>query len=89
MKIAKLQMSRGAYFLLEHPARASFWDLPALTEVEKSEGVDTVIADQCMYGLYELCRAICRGLARQKQHDKIQSVRPGPPGYQAAEVAHR
>ena len=29
---------------------------------------------------YESCRAICRGLSRQKQHDKIQSVRPGPLG---------
>ena len=34
MNIAKLQMSRGAYFLLEHLARASSWDLPSITEVE-------------------------------------------------------
>ena len=44
-------MSRGAFFLFEHPARASSWDLPAIIEVEESEGVDTVIGDQCMYGL--------------------------------------
>ena len=34
MRLAKLQMSRGAYFLFEHPARASTWGLPAITEVE-------------------------------------------------------
>ena len=51
MRIAKLQMSRGACFVFEHPARASSWELPAIIEVEKSEGVDTVIGDQCMYGL--------------------------------------
>ena len=50
MKIAKLQISRGAFFLFEHPTRASSWDLPAIVEVEKSEGVDTVMGDQCMYG---------------------------------------
>ena len=51
MRIAKLQMSRGAYFPFEHPARASTWELPAIIEVQKSEGVDTVNGDQCMYGL--------------------------------------
>ena len=51
MGLAKLQMSHGAYFLCRHPARASSWELPAIIEVEKSEEVDTVFGDQCMYGL--------------------------------------
>ena len=51
MKIAKLQMSKGAYFLFEHPAHATSWEMPSVKEVFNKKGVNTVIGDQCMYGL--------------------------------------
>ena len=125
MKLAKLQVSRGAYFLSEHPAHASSGELPCIREVMKMTGVETVVGDMCMYGLttlsedrksmvpakkptpfmgnghyilnelstrcdkthphqllvggwaskaqeysYELCRAMCRGLAKQKRYDR-------------------
>ena len=35
----------------EHPASASSWDLEEIKKLEKEEGVEISVADQCMYGL--------------------------------------
>ena len=119
MKLARTRMERGDYFLCEHPAHASSWELGSAGKLAS----DTV-ADQCMYGLvtpnadrielvpakkpkrfmsnswhvlgelstrcdkplvhqplmggraskaqeytYDLCRAISRGLVKQKMYD--------------------
>ena len=126
MKLAKLQISRGAYFSFEHSAHATSWELPCIKEVLKMTGVEAEVGDMCMYGLmtlsgdrksmvpakkptqfmgngkfimnelstrcdkthahkplmggraskaqeysYELWRAMCRGLAKQKRYDHI------------------
>ena len=52
--VAKLyckQMTEGRWFLHEHPATASSWDLEAIKKLEREEGVVIIVADQCMYGL--------------------------------------
>ena len=45
MKLAKLQISRGAYFLFEHPAHATYWELPCIKEVMEMTGVEAVAGD--------------------------------------------
>ena len=54
MTFAKLQRSRGAYFLFEHPAHATSWELPCVKEVIGMAGVEAVVGDMCMYGLTTL-----------------------------------
>ena len=54
MKLPKLQISRGAYFLFEHPAHATSWELPCIKEVMKMTGVEAVVGDMCTYGLTTL-----------------------------------
>ena len=44
-------MYKGKYFLHEHPATASSWDLEAIRKLEQEEQVMITVADQCMYGL--------------------------------------
>ena len=51
IKLFKIQRSRGAYFLMEHPLYANSWKLDCLEDFRKSEGVMTSDADQCMCGL--------------------------------------
>ena len=51
MHIATMQMRCVAYFLFEHPAYTSSCDLASIIEAAAVEGVDTVVADQCIYGL--------------------------------------
>ena len=54
INLAKLQIARGAYFLFDHPAHATSWELPCIKEVRKMTGVVTVVGDMCMYGLTTL-----------------------------------
>ena len=51
IEIFKMQMARGDYFVMEHPAYADSWKLDELIELASMSGVMTQIADQCMYGL--------------------------------------
>ena len=51
LKLFRMQMHRGNYFLMEHPAHADSWKIPEVVEFLKMGGVDHVVADQCMYGL--------------------------------------
>ena len=51
MKLYKLQIQEGRYFLHEHPESASSWDERCVREVLGMKGVNKVIADQCRYGM--------------------------------------
>lgn len=45
------QVKEGRWFLHEHPAAATSWSLNEITKVMEMKGVQTVVGDQCMYGL--------------------------------------
>eukprot|EP00959_Pyramimonas_sp_CCMP1952_P446065 9339167-Pyramimonas_sp.AAC.1 len=51
MKIAELQVSRGRFFALEHPASASSWKLESTRHILGLPGVSRETLDQCMHGL--------------------------------------
>ena len=51
VQVYKEQVKAGRYFLHEHPAGASSWDMGEIRELSKELGVTINIADQCMYGL--------------------------------------
>ena len=46
----KLQLEGGRYFLHEHPATATSWELPCIKEILYKDGVDIVHGNQCQYG---------------------------------------
>ena len=46
----KLQLDGGRYFLHEHPATATSWELPCIKEILYRDGVDITVGDQCQYG---------------------------------------
>ena len=47
------QISRGKFFLHEHPATASSWDLPMIRELAEHPGVTIVTGDMCRCGGHE------------------------------------
>ena len=51
MQCARVQWEEGRYFLYEHPATASSWQLGEVKAVEALPGVKCVVFDQCMTGL--------------------------------------
>ena len=51
VKAADLQLKNGGLFIFEHPRDASSWQEKCLTELAEKPGVQTLILDQCMYGL--------------------------------------
>ena len=48
------QISRGKFFLHEHPATASSWDLPMIRELAEHPGVSIVTGDMCRWGMHLL-----------------------------------
>ena len=50
-QLYRMQMDGGRLFLHEHPDRATSWGLEQVTTLGKSDGVYTVKADLCMFGL--------------------------------------
>ena len=44
-------MKRGRYFLFEHPAHASSWQIAGMQELADTPGVQWARADLCEYGL--------------------------------------
>ena len=46
------QISRGKFFLHEHPATASSWDLPGIRELAEHPGVSIVTGDMCRWGMH-------------------------------------
>jgi hypothetical protein len=51
IRLFRLQRNRGDYFLFEHPESADSWNLPIVQEFLQTDGVQTSVVDQCMYGL--------------------------------------
>ena len=51
MCCARAQCQAGRYFVYEHPASASSWNLHEVMEVTALPGVHCVVFDQCMVGL--------------------------------------
>ena len=51
IRLARMQMKRGKWFLFEHPAYAETWELPCMQRLLATPGVDWQIGDQCQYGL--------------------------------------
>ena len=45
------QISRGRFFLHEHPATATSWGLPMVQELERHPGVQVVTGDMCRWGM--------------------------------------
>ena len=45
------QISRGRFFIHEHPATASSWGLPLIQELERHPGVQVVTGDMCRWGM--------------------------------------
>ena len=45
------QISRGRFFIHEHPATASSWGLPMVKELERHPGVQIVTGDMCRWGM--------------------------------------
>ena len=51
MKLYRMQVASGRMFLHEHPFTATSWNMPEVKAVAQLAGVQSVIADQGMYGL--------------------------------------
>ena len=45
------QISRGRFFIHEHPATATSWGLPLIRELERHPGVQIVTGDMCRWGM--------------------------------------
>ena len=45
------QISRGRFFIHEHPATASSWGLAMIKELERHPGVQVVTGDMCRWGM--------------------------------------
>ena len=51
VSLYEVQWQEGRFFLHEHPATATSWDLEEIKEMSRKTGVEIYTADQCMYGL--------------------------------------
>ena len=51
VSLYRLQQAEGRYFLHEHPAGATSWDIQAMSDLQKLDGVQRVECDQCQFGL--------------------------------------
>ena len=51
VELYRIQQSAGRLFLHEHPENATSWKMEDMREISRAEGVYTVKADQCMFGL--------------------------------------
>ncbi|CAK9025028.1 unnamed protein product [Durusdinium trenchii] len=49
--VLRWQLRRGGAILFEHPDGATSWQEPELQSLAASRGVQTVVCDQCMFGL--------------------------------------
>ena len=51
VELYKEQVKNGRWFLHEHPAQATSWDMEEIKQMAAETGVKITTADQCMYGL--------------------------------------
>ena len=50
-EVYEYQVEKGRLFLHEHPIAATSWCEASIRKVWKLEGVESVVTDQCMFGL--------------------------------------
>ena len=50
VKLYRIQVESGRWFLHEHPAGATSWQMAEVVKLSKEAGVVINVADQCMYG---------------------------------------
>ena len=53
IKLYRMQMGNGRYWLHEHPWSAKSWQIPEMEELLKDPKVQVAYADQCQFGLTE------------------------------------
>ena len=46
------QLSRGKFFLHEHPATATSWDCQSIKDLAEHPGVIVVTGDMCKWGMH-------------------------------------
>jgi hypothetical protein len=51
LEVYEHQLRYGRHFLHEHPASATSWAVPRMTELRKRKGVSEVVGHLCQYGL--------------------------------------
>ena len=51
VQLYKCQIRNKRFFLHEHPATATSWQLDAIKQLARTEGVSISRADLCMYGM--------------------------------------
>ena len=51
IELCKEQLAHGGYFLFEHPAGASSWKEPEMTQLLQNPAVKTVICNMCRFGM--------------------------------------
>ena len=51
IKLYEIQHEQGLYFLHEHPAQASSWNLPGVLKVLSLPGVSKVTSPMCAFGM--------------------------------------
>ena len=51
ISIYRIQIEGGRWFLHEHPAGATSWQMEEMKKLERATGVRINIADMCMYGM--------------------------------------
>ena len=51
IKLYRIQMKKGLYFLHEHPCGADSWELPEVQKLMEDERVLVVRSDMCAFGL--------------------------------------
>ena len=51
VQLAWYQISKGRYFIMEHPAASQMWSLPDLLALAKATGVSWNNLDMCAYGM--------------------------------------
>ena len=51
IKCCWVQISHNRFFALEHPAGASSWQVKAMRELQSQPQVQSIVFDQCQFGL--------------------------------------
>ena len=49
VRMYRIQLNEGRYFIHEHPASATSWRLPVVRKLWKEEGVRVVVADTSVF----------------------------------------
>ena len=77
MEVYKEQDENGRWFLHEHPASATSWQLAGVKNIIDRPGVLVSTVDQCMYGLETYCKNGKKGKS-QETHEVHDELRRNP-----------